>query len=75
MGMKCKQAIEALIHDKTIIMIAHWMKTVRNADQIIELDNPHIVQRSTHAELIRQKGLYADFVRTKQVVIGWKLVQ
>lgn len=73
--MKCKQAIEALIHDKTIIMIAHWMKTVRNADQIIELDNPHIVQRSTHAELIRQKGLYADFVRTKQVVIGWKLVQ
>ena len=43
-------------------MIAHRLKTVRNADQILVLDNAHIVQRGTHAELIQQKGLYADFV-------------
>ena len=73
--MKCKQAIEALIHDKTIIMIAHWMKTVRNADQILVLNNAHIVQRGTHAELIRQEGLYADFVSTRQEAVGWKLAQ
>ena len=53
-----QRAIEALTHDKTIIMIAHRLKTVRNADQILVPDNAHIVQRGTHAELIQQKGLY-----------------
>ncbi len=67
-----QRAIEALTHDKTIIMIAHRLKTVRNADQILVLDNAHIVQRGTHAELIQQKGLYADFVSARQA-IGWKL--
>ena len=66
-----QRAIEALTHDKTIIMIAHRLKTVRNADQILVLDNAHIVQRGTHAELIRQKGLYADFVSARQEAIGW----
>ena len=70
-----QRAIEALTHDKTIIMIAHRLKTVRNADQILVLDNAHIVQRGTHAELIRQKGLYADFVSARQEAIGWKLAQ
>ena len=68
-----QRAIEALTHDKTIIMIAHRLKTVRNADQILVLDNAHIVQRGTHAELIQQKGLYADFVSARQEAIGWKL--
>ena len=66
---------QALTHDKTIIMIAHRLKTVRNADQILVLNNAHIVQRGTHAELIRQKGLYADFVSARQEAIGWKLAQ
>ena len=66
---------QALTHDKTIIMIAHRLKTVRNADQILVLDNAHIVQRGTHAELIQQKGLYADFVSARQEAIGWKLAQ
>ena len=70
-----QRAIEALTHDKTIIMIAHRLKTVRNADQILVLDNAHIVQRGTHAELIQQKGLYADFVSARQEAIGWKLAQ
>ena len=70
-----QRAIEALTHDKTIIMIAHRLKTVRNADQILVLNNAHIVQRGTHAELIRQEGLYADFVSTRQEAVGWKLAQ
>ena len=70
-----QRAIEALTHDKTIIMIAHRLKTVRNADQILVLDNAHIVQRGTHAELIQQKGLYADVVSARQEAIGWKLAQ
>ena len=70
-----QRAIEALTHDKTIIMIAHRLKTVRSADQILVLNNAHIVQSGTHAELIQQKGLYADFVTARQEAIDWKLVQ
>ena len=70
-----QRAIEALTHDKTTIMIAHRLKTVRSADQILVLNNAHIVQSGTHAELIQQKGLYADFVTARQEAIGWKLVQ
>ena len=70
-----QRAIAELTHDKTIIMIAHRLKTVRGADQILVLDDSHIVQSGTHAELIQQKGLYADFVSAKQEAIGWKLAQ
>ena len=47
-----QRAIEALTHDKTIIMIAHRLKTVRNADQILVLDQGRIVQQGTHEELL-----------------------
>ena len=70
-----QHAIEALTHDKTIIMIAHRLKTVRNADQILVLNNAHIVQRGTHAEVIQQSGLYADFISARKEAIGWKLAE
>lgn len=68
-----QHAIEALTHDKTIIMIAHRLKTVRNADRILVLSDAHIVQRGTHEQLIGEKGLYADFVSARQEANGWKL--
>ncbi len=52
-----QRAIAELTHDKTIIMIAHRLKTVRGADQILVLDDSHIVQRGTHAELIQQRSV------------------
>ena len=55
-------AISALTKGKTLIMIAHRLNTVRNADQILVLSDGHIVQRGTHQELMAQGGLYADFV-------------
>lgn len=70
-----QRAIETLTYGKTIIMIAHRLKTVRRADQILVLNHAHIVQRGTHAELVQQKGLYADFVAVRQESIGWKLAQ
>ncbi|MGC4019642.1 MAG: ABC transporter ATP-binding protein [Muricomes sp.] len=72
---KLQQAIEALTRDKTIIMIAHRLKTVINADQILVLNDAHIVQRGTHEHLIQERGLYADFVSARQEVIGWKLAK
>lgn len=66
-------AIEALTHNKTIVMIAHRLKTVRNADQILVLDGGHIVQQGTHEELLGQPGLYARFIGERKAAAGWKL--
>lgn len=70
---RLQAAIEALTKDKTIIMIAHRLKTVRNADQILVVDKGEIVQQGTHDQLIKQKGIYADFVGMREKAIGWKI--
>ena len=66
-------AISALTRGKTLIMIAHRLNTVRNADQILVLSGGHIVQRGTPQELMAQGGLYADFVGVRQEALRWKL--
>ena len=66
-------AISSLTKGKTLILIAHRLKTVRNADQILVLNGGHIVQRGTHEELIAQPGLYADFVHVRAQANSWKL--
>ena len=68
-----QEAIFQLTKNKTIIMIAHRLSTVRNADQIIVLDKGQIVQQGTHNELIKQPGIYQSFVDVKEQAIGWKL--
>lgn len=70
---RLQKAIEALTRDKTIIMIAHRLKTVRHADQILVIDHGCIVQQGKHEQLIEQPGLYADFVGGKKQTVGWKL--
>ena len=70
---RLQKAIEELTRDKTIIMIAHRLKTVRNADQILVVDDGCIVQQGKHEDLIVQKGIYADFVLGRKEAIGWKL--
>lgn len=68
-----QKAIEALKQGKTIIMIAHRLKTVKNADQIIVINQGKISQQGTHDELIKQAGIYADFVGMREKAIGWKI--
>ena len=68
-----QKAMEALTREKTVLMIAHRLKTVRGADQILVVDQGCIVQKGTHAELIKQPGLYADFVGVRQEASSWKL--
>ena len=70
---RLQKAIEELTKDKTIIMIAHRLKTVQNADQILVVDDGNIVQRGRHEELIGKKGIYADFVLGRKEAIGWKM--
>lgn len=70
---RLQKAIEALTRNKTILVIAHRLKTVRSADQILVLNDGKIVQHGRHEELIRQPGIYADFVGGKKETAGWKL--
>ena len=66
-------AIEALTHEKTIIMIAHRLKTVRNADQILVVDQGRIVQQGKHDELMQEDGIYRRFVNAREQAASWKL--
>ncbi len=67
------EAISELTHEKTVIMIAHRLKTVRHADQILVVDKGRIVQRGTHDELMEQEGIYRRFISGRERAIGWKL--
>jgi ATP-binding cassette subfamily B protein len=67
------EAIRELTRGKTLISIAHRLNTVRDADQIIVMDAGKIVQRGTHDELVRQPGIYQNFLRVRSEAIGWKL--
>ena len=66
-------AISELTHEKTVIMIAHRLKTVRSADRIFVVDKGKIVQCGTHAELMAQGGIYRHFISGREQAVGWKL--
>lgn len=66
-------AIEELTENKTVIMIAHRIKTVEKADHIIAIENGRIVQEGTHKELLHRTGIYADFIHAREKASGWKL--
>ena len=66
-------AISELTKNKTLLMIAHRLNTVRRADQILVLDNGRIVQKGNHQQLMHQEGLYRRFVEIRENAIGWKL--
>ena len=66
-------AINELTKGKTLISIAHRLTTVRDADQIVVLDQGRIVQQGTHAELAAQEGIYRHFLQLRSQSIGWQL--
>ena len=67
------KAIEELTKEKTIIMIAHRLKTVEHADQIVVIDGGRIVQQGKHSELMQQDGIYRTFVEDRKKAVSWKL--
>ena len=70
-----QEAVKALTAGKTLVMIAHRMKTVQEADQILVLDQGRIVQRGRHAELMQQGGIYADFVCSRRSAESWRIAE
>lgn len=66
-------AVDALTKEKTIIMIAHRLKTIRHADQIVVVDRGRIAQKGTHEELMKQDGIYRRFVDSRELAVSWKI--
>ena len=67
--------VELRFHAITVkvYMIAHRLKTVRNADRILVLNQGRIVQQGRHEELIQQEGIYKRFVESRELAASWKL--
>ena len=66
-----QQAITELTKGKTVIVIAHRLATIENADQILVIDKGKVVQKGTHQELIKQEGLYQRFISIREQAEGW----
>lgn len=71
--VEVQKAINTLIEGRTVIVIAHRLKTIRNADKIIVLEDGHIAEQGTHDELLRNQGLYHKLWSIQEKTIGWKL--
>ena len=66
-----QKAIAKLVEGKTVIMIAHRLRTVADADQILVLEDGKLVERGTHKELMKKKGLYQRLYHIQQESLGW----
>ena len=67
------EAVKELTKEKTVIMIAHRLKTVRNADQIVVINKGRIAEQGKHEDLIAKGGIYAKFIDTRKEAVSWKL--
>ena len=66
-------AIDELSKGKTVITIAHKIGTIKNANQIIVIDDGQIIQKGNHETLIKQPGMYKNFITIKNQSEGWRL--
>lgn len=66
-----QKAIARLVEGKTVIIIAHRLRTVVDADQILVLDSGRLVEQGTHEELMKKEGLYRKLYQIQQESQGW----
>ena len=69
-----QEALTELTVGKTVIVIAHRLATIENADQILVINDGRIVQKGTHRQLAGQEGLYQRFIKLRKQAEGWSIV-
>ena len=70
---KIQTALSELIKDKTVLIIAHRMRTVANADRIVVLSGGTVAQQGSSAELIHKDGLYRQMVDLQMQSMAWTI--
>ena len=68
-----QEAINELVKGKTLLVIAHRLNTICQADQILVIADGRISEQGTHDELIAKAGIYQDFVNIRKKSSGWSL--
>ena len=68
-----QEAISELVKGKTLLVIAHRLNTIRAAGQILVIDDGRVVQRGTHEALMKEKGIYRDYVDIREKAAGWSI--
>lgn len=66
-----QRSINELVKGKTVIIVAHHLNTIRNADRILVIDNKHIAESGTHDELMSMNGIYRDMYNKQYAVKEW----
>lgn len=68
-----QRALDSLLKGKTVLMIAHRLQTIINADQILVLQKGKIVEQGTHEKLLQDKGVYARMFKEYESSVSWKI--
>ena len=68
-----QEALSTLVENKTVIVIAHRLQSVCNADQIVVLEDGHVTEHGTHEKLIARKGLYEKFWNEQNCARSWRI--
>lgn len=70
---KIQMALQELLKDRTVIMIAHKLSTLQYVDQILVIEGGRVSQRGTHSELVARDGLYRKLWELQKQAAKWKL--
>lgn len=68
-----QSAISELVFDKTVIIVAHRLQSIMNADQIVVLDDGNVRETGTHTELLEKDGMYAHLWQEQSRAGNWSI--
>ncbi|MEM5819098.1 MAG: ABC transporter ATP-binding protein, partial [Desulfitobacterium hafniense] len=70
---KIQQAISTLAKDRTVLAIAHHLRTIQSADQILVFDKGELLEQGTHTQLLKKEGMYARLWAAQEMARGWRI--
>ena len=71
--VEVQRAVNALVEGRTVVVIAHKLRTTQNADNIVVMEEGRVVDQGRHAELLERGGLYARLWALQNESVGWSL--